>query len=87
LRCVGAPLRSERDEVVAAMSVSAPATRLSRKKAAAVALVLCKVADHVSGRLGWRGTDSRPPWVAAAPWSSEDAPRGATRLPARSEAG
>ncbi len=72
LRCVGAPIRSERGDVVAAMSVSAPATRLSREKAGAVALVLCKVADHVSSRLGWRGAGGRPSWAAAAPWSTEE---------------
>ncbi|HWD76592.1 MAG TPA: IclR family transcriptional regulator [Solirubrobacteraceae bacterium] len=87
LRCVGAPIRSERDEVIAAVSISAPATRLSREKAAAVALVLCKVADHVSGRLGWRGPGGRPPWAAAAPWSSEDSPGADRRISARSQAG
>jgi DNA-binding IclR family transcriptional regulator len=76
LRCVGAPIRSERGEVVAAMSVSAPATRLSREKAGAVALVLCKVVDHVSSRLGWRGAGGRPSWAATAPWSTEETTPG-----------
>lgn len=79
LRCVGAPVRSERGEVVAAMSVSAPAARLPREKASAVALVLFKVAEHVSSRLGWPGVDGRPYWGAAAPWSTDDPSAAASR--------
>jgi DNA-binding IclR family transcriptional regulator len=71
LRCIGAPVRSEQDEVVAAISISAPASRLSRDKATAIAPVLVRVADHVSSRLGWPGRRGDIGWGAAAPWAAE----------------
>jgi DNA-binding IclR family transcriptional regulator len=74
LRCVGAPVRSEREEVVAAISISAPTSRLSREKAETIAGVLTRVADHISGRLGWRGAGGRPSWAAAAPWTADGDP-------------
>ena len=86
LRCVGAPVRSEREDVVAAMSISAPASRMSREQVAAVAVVLRRVADHVSGRLGWRGVGLRPSWALAAPWSKDGERPDSPRSEARSEA-
>jgi IclR family acetate operon transcriptional repressor len=55
LRCVGCPIRDEGDRVVAAISVSAPAQRLSVAEARRVAPALRQVAAEISRRLGWNG--------------------------------
>jgi DNA-binding IclR family transcriptional regulator len=79
LRCVAAPVRNEREDVVAAISVSAPANRLSRDKAEALAPVVVRVADHVSLRLGWPGGTGRASWSAKAPWTSPEEFAGSPR--------
>jgi DNA-binding IclR family transcriptional regulator len=69
LRCVAAPVRDERDDVIAAISVSAPTSRLSRSKAREIGPVVERVANHVSVRLGWAGDAEGAGWAAAAPWA------------------
>jgi IclR family acetate operon transcriptional repressor len=72
LRCVGAPVRDESGEVIAAISISAPVSRLSRTKAKQVGPVVERVAHHVSLRLGWAGDSQRPGWAVPAPWVEND---------------
>ena len=59
VRCVAAPLRNRDGEVVAALSVSAPAGRLGASREPALARALLETAAEVSARLGWRGEATR----------------------------
>jgi DNA-binding IclR family transcriptional regulator len=59
LRCVAAPVRNEQDAVIGALSVSAPAERLSLGAAHALVPALREAAGAISARLGWRGGDAR----------------------------
>jgi DNA-binding IclR family transcriptional regulator len=86
LRCVAAPVRSERDEVVAAISVSAPTNRLSREKAESIAPVVVRVADHVSARLGWPGGAGPGAWAVKAPWTAHGEFTAAPQAHDKSEA-
>jgi IclR family acetate operon transcriptional repressor len=74
LRCVAAPVRDERSNVIAAISVSAPVSRLSQSKAKEVGPVVAHVADHVSLRLGWAGGGERADWTVAVPWAENATP-------------
>ncbi len=53
VRCVTAPVRNARGEVVAALSVSAPAERLPKKLMAPYAREVRGAADEISARLGY----------------------------------
>ena len=53
VRCVAAPVRDWRGEVVAALSLSAPASRLSLDEVPEVARQVSVSADVISKRLGW----------------------------------
>jgi len=56
IRCVAAPVRNYRGEVVAALSVSAPAVRLTRERIGQVAELARATALRISRRLGYNGT-------------------------------
>jgi DNA-binding IclR family transcriptional regulator len=51
---IAAPIRDDSGEVVAAVGIAGPVTRLSRKSIAAVAPHVVATADQVSARLGYR---------------------------------
>lgn len=72
LRCVAAPVRNEQHDVLAAISISAPATRLPREKVATIAPVLARVADQVSTRLGWPGARGVTSFSDADSWTADD---------------
>lgn len=61
LRCVGAPIRDYTGEMVGAIGVAGPSTRLTREKIPAVGAVVLKVAASVSQALGFEafGDDRR----------------------------
>jgi DNA-binding IclR family transcriptional regulator len=54
VRCVGAPILDHRGQPVAAMSVSAPVSRMPLSRAHTVGASLRRVAAGVSRALGWR---------------------------------
>ncbi len=55
IRCVAAPVRNYRNEVVAALSISGPASRLSRERLAQLADLVRAAALRISRRLGYNG--------------------------------
>jgi IclR family acetate operon transcriptional repressor len=59
LRCVAAPIRDGSGHVAAAISVSAPSTRLTRAAAKKLAPVVVEMADLISRRLGYQGAGSQ----------------------------
>ena len=52
---IAAPIRDDLGEVVAAVGIAGPLTRLSKKSIAAVVPHVIATADQVSARLGYRG--------------------------------
>jgi DNA-binding IclR family transcriptional regulator len=52
--CIAAPIRDDSGEVVAALGIAGPATRLSKKAVAGVVPQVIATADQVSARLGYR---------------------------------
>jgi DNA-binding IclR family transcriptional regulator len=60
LRCLAAPVRGADGRVVAALSLSSPADRLSLGDAHAIAPAVRETADGISAELGWRGEVSAP---------------------------
>ena len=72
LRCIAAPVRSEQHDVLAAISISAPSTRLSREKVATIAPVLARVADQLSTRMGWPGPRKVASSSDGASWAASD---------------
>jgi DNA-binding IclR family transcriptional regulator len=60
VRCVAAPVRDQSGEVVAAMSVAAPAYRLALEDVPGVAAQVCEAAATLSGRMGHRGQVNEP---------------------------
>src|SRR5436190_16537363 len=59
LRCVGAPVRDASRHVAAALSVSAPATRLTKSAVKAVAPAVVRAADLISEQLGHQAHSGR----------------------------
>ena len=55
VRCVAAPIRNFYGEVVAAIGVSAPASRLPKRRFAEVGAVAKAAAGHIAARLGYVG--------------------------------
>src|SRR5215510_6632183 len=53
--CIAAPIRDDSGDVVAAVGIAGPQTRLSKKSIAAVMPHVIATADLVSMRLGYRG--------------------------------
>ena len=53
--CIAAPIRDDSGDVVAAVGIAGPLTRLSKKSIAAVMPHVIATADLVSARLGYRG--------------------------------
>ncbi len=53
VRCVAVPIRDAGNLVAAAMSLSAPASRLSDERVAELSLLLQAASAEISGRLGW----------------------------------
>lgn len=52
-RCIGAPIWDRRGEIIAAVSLSAPASRFHVGREAEVAREVVKTADHISRLLGY----------------------------------
>lgn len=57
VRCVAAPIRDLSGQVVAALSLSAPASRLGDERASALASRVQAAARQISGWLGYRSRD------------------------------
>jgi len=55
MRCIAAPLRNDAGEVVAAIGVAGPVSRLSKKAVAAYVPHVIETAAAISARLGHRG--------------------------------
>jgi DNA-binding IclR family transcriptional regulator len=55
IRCVGAPIWSERGTVIASCSISGPAGRMTDERIAELAPEVMKQADAISRRLGYSG--------------------------------
>jgi DNA-binding IclR family transcriptional regulator len=53
LRCVGAPIRDHSGQVFAALSVSGPSQRITRKAVPSIAERVMAAADEISTRLGY----------------------------------
>ena len=53
LRCVAAPIRNHTGEVAAAISVSAPVQRMSKKSVLSTVPNVIAAADSISRRLGY----------------------------------
>jgi IclR family acetate operon transcriptional repressor len=58
VRCVAAPVRNHRGKVVAALSLSGPATRITLEKIPELAALVKDVAADVSAQLGVRSGDN-----------------------------
>lgn len=54
VRCVAAPVRDGKVEVIAALSLSAPASRLPHRQVTKIAQRVMAAANEVSARLGWQ---------------------------------
>jgi DNA-binding IclR family transcriptional regulator len=67
LRCVACPIRGEGDRVIAAVSLSSPAQRLSPGEARDVATVLASSAEQISRGVGWHPPTTRD---ASSVWPS-----------------
>ena len=55
MRCIAAPLRNDAGEVVAAIGLAGPVSRLSKKSLAALIPLVIETAAAISARLGYRG--------------------------------
>ena len=55
MRCIAAPLRNDAGEVVAAIGLAGPVSRLSKKALATFIPHVIETAAAISGRLGYRG--------------------------------
>jgi DNA-binding IclR family transcriptional regulator len=53
--CIAAPIRNDGGEVVAALGIAGPLSRLSKKTVPAFIPHVVATADQISGRLGYRG--------------------------------
>ncbi|MFD1713360.1 IclR family transcriptional regulator [Amnibacterium flavum] len=62
VRCVAAPVRDHLGQVVAAISVSAPAYRFTRDHVDRFAPRVVAAAMELSARVGYRGPDAAPPF-------------------------
>jgi IclR family KDG regulon transcriptional repressor len=56
MRCIAAPIRDDSGEVIAAVGLAGPVTRLSKKTVAAFVPHVIETAAAISARLGYRGT-------------------------------
>lgn len=55
MRCIAAPIRDDAGEVIAAVGLAGPVTRLSKKTVAAFVPHVIETAEAISTRLGYRG--------------------------------
>jgi DNA-binding IclR family transcriptional regulator len=55
MRCIAAPIRDDSGEVIAAVGLAGPVTRLSKKTVAAFVPHVIETAQSISERLGYRG--------------------------------
>ncbi len=81
VRCVGAPIHDHRGQPVAAISISAPVSRMPRAKAAALGRMLRECTMELSRTLGWNApsrhaptTMRRPPRIHAGQQRIHSAP-------------
>lgn len=54
IHAVSAPIRNQNDEVIAAMSILGPASRITLARVPAIADSLIQASEEVSHRLGWK---------------------------------
>ncbi len=79
VRCVAAPIRDFSGNVIASLSISGPATRLTREAIPSLAQRVCEVTAKLSARLGYRGdAASAPGKFAEGPASGRRAVRRRT---------
>ncbi len=71
VRCVAAPVRDAAGRVAAALSVSAPASRLPNRRIPQVAATVVSAADEISRRLGFSAVRNSPPPAGKIPVPSE----------------
>ena len=55
LRCIGAPVRDYRGEVIAALSIAGPSFRIGGQQIAALSQLVMAAADRLSASMGYRG--------------------------------
>ena len=60
LRCIGAPVRNHTGEVVAAISIAGPATRIAKRNVREFASYVTAAADSISRQLGYAGRNGTP---------------------------
>jgi len=56
VRAIAAPIRNRDGEVVAAMSIPGPTSRMTKERTAELAAALLEAAAAISARMGWRGS-------------------------------
>jgi len=61
VRCVAAPIRNHSGNVVASLSISGPAVRISKEAIPSLAQRVREVAGKLSARLGYKGEPAAPP--------------------------
>jgi len=61
VRCVGAPVRDDSGEIVAAVSVSSVAQYMTDSRMAELIVTVTDTADAISRELGWRGASKKRP--------------------------
>ena len=54
LRCIAAPIRNPRGQVIAAISISAPIMRMSDEQVTLTSEILRQTADKISFEMGYR---------------------------------
>jgi DNA-binding IclR family transcriptional regulator len=57
IRCVACPIRDHNGEVIAAISLTVPASRMSREEIEGLAPLVKDYADRISRKMGWIGRD------------------------------
>lgn len=55
VRCVGAPIYDYTGQVIAAASISAPASRMPESRDAELGEMICRTCQHISASLGYTG--------------------------------
>ena len=55
LRCIGAPIRDYRGEVIGAVSTSGYASVITRERVGEIAAYVVRAAQDISQRMGYRG--------------------------------
>jgi DNA-binding IclR family transcriptional regulator len=56
VRAIAAPIRNRDGEIIAAMSMPCPTSRMTPERIAELAAALLEAAAEISARMGWRGS-------------------------------